>query len=103
MGASILLTREDRDTKRNILRIWADPRETSQGRFLLKDLVAYVDSKTWGGRESRVQYLKARSGFIKFGFPITAFSTSSQCSHSVPFGFPERAECVNVSSLGNCR
>lgn len=103
MEASILLTREDKYTKRNILKIWTDPRETSEGRFLLKDLTAYVDIKSWGERESHAQHLKTKSSFIKLGFSTTAFSTSSQCSHSVLFGFPKRDGCVNVSSLGNCR
>lgn len=48
MEVYILLTRDNNDTKRNILGIWTDPRVTSEERLVEKEFIAYTDIETWG-------------------------------------------------------
>ena len=58
----ILLKREDTHSKRNILRISADPRVTSEERLVMKDFIAYIDIKTRGEKKKNhsIQRLKTK-------------------------------------------
>lgn len=48
MEIYILRTKDDNDTKRNILGIWTYPRVTSEeGLFVMKDLTVCIDIETW--------------------------------------------------------